>query len=91
MLKKRSDFIIWFLDDNPTRGRARGGGNGAFAPPSQNCYVPDRMEFSPLLYKILILIAFFKQKCPIAPPIQISGFATESNNEDYNPDPSVPY
>jgi hypothetical protein len=50
--------------------------NGAFAPPSQNCYILDRMEFLHFIYTILVLIAFFSQKCPTAPPRQISGYAT---------------
>ena len=47
-------------------------------PPSQNCYVLDRMEFLHFIYEISILIAFFSQKCPSAPgpPRQISGYAT---------------
>ena len=45
--------------------------------PRQKCYALDRMECFHFLYKILILIAFFRQKCPTAPPRQISGNASE--------------
>ena len=55
---------------SPNSGVDRGVGNGAFAPPgppSQNCYALDSLEFFHFLYKILILIAIFSQKCPTAP------------------------
>ena len=58
-------FISSFFHKLTTVG---GGCNGAFAPPSQNCYALDIIEFFHVLIQNFNINGFFRQKYPTAPP-----------------------